>query len=201
MSTIHALRRLDASMIAPEATFADRLLGYAAGVAGTIFAVVAGACSGWSPWALLVVGVIGFDLFGGATVNAMDAAKRWWHRPGRTSRHHLVFVAVHVQPFLVAWTVPGFGWWTALATYLTALAAAVVVLVAPASSRRPMGFALTTVALAVILAVAHVPAAIAWFVPVLLIKLLLAHLQAEDVTSQPTGSTGSVERSGLDPAS
>ncbi|MCP2296961.1 hypothetical protein SAMN04244553_1148 [Nocardia amikacinitolerans] len=31
MSTIHALRRLDANMIAPEATSADRLFGYAAG--------------------------------------------------------------------------------------------------------------------------------------------------------------------------
>ncbi|WP_097243934.1 hypothetical protein [Nocardia amikacinitolerans] len=134
-----------------------------------------------------MVGSIGFDLFGGATVNAMDAAKRWWHRPGQTPRHHVVFVAVHVQPFLVAWVVPGFGWWTALATYLTALAAAVVVLVAPASARRPMGFALTTVALAVILAVAHVPAAIAWFVPVLLIKPLLAHLQAEDAAERFRG--------------
>ncbi|MCP2292705.1 hypothetical protein APR08_005659 [Nocardia amikacinitolerans] len=45
--------------------------------------------------------------------------------------------------------------------------------------------------------VAHVPVAIAWFVPVLLIELLLAHLQAEDTADR---AERFVERSGLDKA-
>ncbi|MFF0533133.1 hypothetical protein ACFYT3_32810 [Nocardia amikacinitolerans] len=84
-----------------------------------------------------------------------------------------------------------------MATDPTALAAAVVALVAPASARRPTEFALTTIALPVILVVAHVRVAIAWFVPVVLIELLLAHLQAEDAADR---AERFVERSGLDKA-
>ncbi|WP_231390411.1 hypothetical protein [Nocardia sp. CNY236] len=182
MNISPALQRVDANLIGPDATTPDRLLGYGAATTGTLVAVAAGAHAGYSSWVLLVLGLVGFDLFGGATTNAMDAAKRWWYRPGQTSRHHFVFVALHIQPFVVAWTVPGFGWWTALATYLTVLVGAVVVLVAPPSLRRPAGFTVTTVASTVILTVADVPAAIVWFVPVLLIKLLLAHLQPESAS-------------------
>ncbi|NQE87465.1 hypothetical protein HPY32_10720 [Nocardia terpenica] len=178
-----ALRRLDANLIAPDATPAERLLGYGAAASGAAFAVVAGAVAGWQPLTLVVLGLVAFDIFGGATVNAMDSAKRWWHRPGQTPRHHLAFVAVHVHPFLIAWATPAFGWWTALAVYLTTLAAAAVVLATPRPLRRPMGFALTALSLSIILAIAHIPAAAAWFVPVLLIKLLLAHLQPEQLTA------------------
>jgi hypothetical protein len=35
-----------------------------------------------------------------------DPAKRRFHVPGRSSRRHLGFVVVHVQPFAVAWFAP-----------------------------------------------------------------------------------------------
>ncbi|WP_245662484.1 hypothetical protein [Nocardia vermiculata] len=172
-------RRINATLIAPEASPTELLLGYGAAVAGAIFAVVAGLAADWTLISVTVIGLVAFDLFGGATVNALPSAKRWFHRPGRTARHHLAFVAVHVQPFLVALVVPGFGWWTALVVYLTMLGAAAVVLAAPPALRRPVGYALATLSLAIIAAAMPVPAAIAWFVPVLSIKLLLAHLQSE----------------------
>jgi hypothetical protein len=56
--------------------------------------------------------------------------------------------------------VPGFGWTAAAAVY-GLVAGAVVVLAAPPELRRPVAFAATT---------------LAWFAPVLLIKLLLGHL-------------------------
>ncbi|BAD58575.1 hypothetical protein [Nocardia farcinica] len=173
------LRRLNDTLVAPDASAGERLLGYGAASAGALVAVLAGVGAGWSILTVLVLGVVAFDLFGGATVNAMDAAKRWWHRPGQGPGRHLVFVAVHVQPFLVAWVVPGFGWITAAGLYLATLVAAGIVLATPLPYRRPVGFTVTTLTLAVVLAAAAVPAAVAWFVPVLLIKLLLAHLQPE----------------------
>jgi hypothetical protein len=57
--------------------------------------------------------------------------------------------------------VPGFGWTAAAAVYGLVVAGAVVVLAAPPELRRPVAFAATT---------------LAWFAPVLLIKLLLGHL-------------------------
>ncbi|WP_306355838.1 MULTISPECIES: hypothetical protein [unclassified Nocardia] len=99
--------------------------------------VVAGACADQGLWALIVLGFVVFDLFGGVTVNAMDAAKRWWHRPGQTTGDHLVFVAVHVHPFLMAWAVTGFGWWIALARHAAALVIAVIILMtSPRAAHR-----------------------------------------------------------------
>jgi hypothetical protein len=56
------------------------------------------------------------------------------------------------------------------------VAGAVVVLAAPPELRRPVAFAATTLASAVALSAVTVPAALAWFAPVLLSKLLLGHL-------------------------
>ncbi|WP_040793434.1 hypothetical protein [Nocardia paucivorans] len=179
MNTSVLVRQLDAALIAPAATSAERLLGYSVAVAGTAFAVITGVVADWHPLSLVVIGLVAFDLFGGATVNAMDSAKHWWHRPGRTAGHHLAFVAVHVQPFLVAWAVPDFGWGSAVIVYLVTLGAAVIVVATPLSLRRPVGFALTTLALSVILAVDSIHASVSWLAPVLLIKLLLAHIQPE----------------------
>jgi hypothetical protein len=86
------------------------------------------------------------------------------------------FVVVHVQPFVLALVVPGFGWTVAAAIYGLVVAGAVVVLAGPPGLRRPVALAATTLASAIALPAVTVPAAVAWFAPVLLIKLLLGHL-------------------------
>ncbi|MFQ6230449.1 hypothetical protein [Nocardia sp. NPDC002869] len=163
-------------MIAPAATRAEIVLGYTAAALG---AMTAGAVAWHAGGTLLVVGVIalvGFDLFGGAVVNATDSAKRWYHRPVRSSRHHLGFVAAHVQPFILALIVPGFGWWTAAAIYAIVFLAAVAVALSPREIRTPVAFVGAVFGVVVISGVFTVPAFLIWFAPVLLIKLLLAHL-------------------------
>jgi hypothetical protein len=137
--------------------------------------------------ALAVVAVVAFDLFGGAVVNATAAAKRRFHGPGRGPRRHLGFVVAHVQPFALALVVPGFGWTVAAAIYGLVVAGAVVVLAASPWLRRPVAFAATTLASAVALTVVTVPAALAWFAPVLLVKLLLGHLLPEQAGPRGDG--------------
>ena len=67
-----------------------------------------------------------------ARVHGLDpAAKRGFHGPGRSSRRHLGFVVVHVQPFVLALVVPGFGWTVAAAIHGLVVAGAVVVLAGP----------------------------------------------------------------------
>ena len=123
-----------------------------------------------------------------ARVHGLDpAAKRRFHGPGRSPRRHLGFVVVHVQPFALALVVPGFGWTAAAAIYGLVVAGAVVVLAAPPGLRRPVAFAATTLASAIALTAVTVPAAVAWFAPVLLIKLLLGHLLPGEAA--PRGGT------------
>ncbi|WP_433491302.1 hypothetical protein [Nocardia grenadensis] len=163
-------------LIAPAATRAEIVLGYTAAALG---AMTVGSVAWHAGGSVVVVGVIalvGFDMFGGAVVNATASAKRWYHRPGRSSRHHLGFVAAHVQPFILALIVPGFGWWTAAAIYAIVFLAAVAVAFSPRGIRTPVAFAGAVFGVVIIPSVFTVPAFLLWFAPVLLIKLLLAHL-------------------------
>ncbi|WP_063056298.1 hypothetical protein [Nocardia salmonicida] len=163
-------------LIAPNTTRSEAALCYSAAVAGAATAGLLAGHAGGSALVIAVVTLVGFDLFGGAVVNATDSAKRWFHRPGRQARHHLAFVAIHGQPFLLALVVPGFGWWTAAAIYGLVVAAAVTVTSTPHHLRTPVAFAATVFGTAITTAVLAVPPFLLWFGPVLLIKLLLAHL-------------------------
>ncbi|MFD4441895.1 hypothetical protein ACFWPK_19180 [Nocardia sp. NPDC058519] len=182
-------------LIAPNATRSEATLCYSAAVTGGATAGLLAGYAGGSALVIAVVALVGFDLFGGAVVNATASAKRWFHRPGRDARHHLAFVAIHAQPFLLALVVPGFGWWTAAAIYGLVLAAAVVVTAVPHDLRTPVAFAATVFGTAITTAVLAVPTFLLWFGPVLLIKLLLAHLLPEpgtaddhlSVTPRPAG--------------
>ncbi|AWL85335.1 hypothetical protein BF14_004790 [Streptomyces griseus] len=173
-------RWLDAQLVAPEAERGERIVCYAGALVGAVFATALAlrAQHTWLP--LTVIAVVAFDLFGGTVVNATRSAKRRFHRPGRSSRHHLGFVAVHVQPFVLALLVPGFGVLSASTVYALTLGGAAVILLAPRDLRRPVAFAVSALAITVTSTSVAVPVELAWFAPVLVIKLLLAHLLPED---------------------
>ncbi|TDD24477.1 hypothetical protein [Nonomuraea diastatica] len=173
------MSRIDHVLIAPGAPGGDRLLCYGAASAGAALALHQ-ALRADLPWrAVVVVTIIALDLYGGAVVNATAAAKRTYHAPGRTARHHLIFVGIHVQPFLMAWFVPAFTWDAALTIYLIAWGGAAALQFAPPGVRRPAAFAIAVLGLTLV----TVPQAVAWFTPVLLIKLLLSYLQPAEAAS------------------
>ncbi|WP_280344098.1 hypothetical protein [Nocardia neocaledoniensis] len=167
-------------LIAPGATRAEIALGFGVAACGAAGAAALAAGAQYSWLAVTVIAVLAFDLFGGSVVNAMGSAKRWYHRPGRTAVHHLGFVAIHVQPFLLAWVVPGFSWAAAATVYALTLTGAVVVTATSHPIRRPVAFAVTTLGLLVVTGSFTVPPEVGWFAPVLMIKLLLAHLLPEE---------------------
>ncbi|WP_460754219.1 hypothetical protein [Nocardiopsis oceani] len=148
----------------------------ASALVGTLIAV--GAClSAGLPWtATAVVGLVAFDFFGGAAATATAASKRRYHGPGRTLRHRLLFVAAHVQPFVLALFVPGLGWWTAAALYLLALTGAVAVGLTPSTLRAPVALGATVTGSAAALVLLPVPGALVWLAPVMLVKLLIGHM-------------------------
>ncbi|MFI6871120.1 hypothetical protein [Nocardia sp. NPDC050406] len=164
-------------LIAPGASRGEQLVCYLTATIGSLVAVTLAVRADLSALAIVVIAVVAFDLCGGAVVNATASAKRHFHREGRTARHHLLFVAIHLQPFLLALVVSEFPWYSAGAVYALALAGAVVVVSSPRFLQRPIAFAWVTLALLVPL---DVPAALAWMPPILFIKLLLAHLQPDE---------------------
>lgn len=174
-----ALTALDARLIGPGASPAERVTVYATAAGGCALAAGAAAADRMPGLAVAVVAVVAFDQFGGAVVNATATAKCRFHRPGRTRRHHFAFVAGHVQPFLLALVVPGFGWGAAGLVYGLAICGAALVLAVPAHVRRPVAFAVAVLATGAVAAFATVPAVLQWFAPVLLVKLLPAHLLPE----------------------
>ncbi|MFJ4703828.1 hypothetical protein ACIP6I_03055 [Streptomyces anulatus] len=176
---VTAARRLDALLVAPDAERGERIICYAGALAGTVFATALALRAPYAWPALTVIAVVAFDLFGGTVVNATRSAKRRFHRPGRSRLHHFAFVAAHVQPFALALLVPGFGWISAGVVYALTLAGAACVLIAPADLRQPVAFAVAALAITAATTSVAVPGELAWFAPVLVIKLLLAHLLPE----------------------
>ncbi|MFI6501494.1 hypothetical protein [Nonomuraea typhae] len=174
------LSALDSRLIAPGATPRDRTVVYTSAAAGALLATLLAAQAGLGALPLTVIAIVAFDMYGGAAVNATTAAKLHFHRPGRTWKHHLAFVAIHaVQPALLALVVPGFTWTAAAVIYTLAMAGAVITVAVPKDVRRPAAFACTALAIGLTVPLG-VPAIIGWFAPVLLVKLLLAHLQPVD---------------------
>ncbi|MFD0360279.1 hypothetical protein ACFQZZ_02315 [Nocardia sp. GCM10030253] len=167
-------------LIAPGATRGEIVTAFTAAIAGAAMAFGLALHADLTLWRATVVAFVAFDMFGGAVVNATGSAKRWYHGPGRTSRHHLGFVAIHVQPFILALVVPDFTWLAAAAIYTLTLIGAITVTASPAALRRPIAFGATAFAVIVATSVLTVPHALTWFAPVLLIKLLLAHLLPEE---------------------
>lgn len=168
-------------LIAPGATTAELALGYAAAVAGVVVAILAGVLhdAPWAAWQYALMAVVGFDLVGGTVANAVTNAKLWWHRPGRTAAHQLGFVLGHAHPFALALLIPGFGWAAAVGVYGAVAVGAVVVLVAPAAVRRPVAFGAAVLAIVFVAGLPGIAPALAWFAPVFVVKLLIAHLVPE----------------------
>lgn len=185
-----ALDRPSSLLARAGAWAADRLVGpdpspgevattFATALVGTALTVGAALATGLPALAAVVIGIVAFDFFGGAVAAATPSAKRRYHAPGQTRGRHLAFVALHVQPFLLALFVPDLTWWSAAAVYLLTLAGATVTSVAPPELRRPVAFAATVAGTAAVLLFLPLPSALTWLAPVLLVKVLLGHMLPE----------------------
>ncbi|MES0836495.1 hypothetical protein [Nocardiopsis tropica] len=181
------LRGLATVLVGPDPSPGETAATLASAAAGTALAVGACLAAGLPAAATAVTGVVALDFFGGAAATSTAAAERRYHAPGRTLRHHLGFVALHVQPFALALFVPGFDWWTATALYLLALGSAAAVGLAPLPLRPPVAFCATATGSAAALLLLPVPDALSWLAPVMLVKLLLGHML-------PGAARGAAER-------
>lgn len=169
--------------VGPGATSAEEWVQL---VFGLGIAAACLAAFGWSggfatgPIAIVVAIVLAADLAGGLVTNATSAAKRWYHRPGQGRAAHLRFVAVHgvhIAAVAAVFAADELGYFLAAYGYL--MLSAVLIVMAPLYLQRPvaMGVAGLGIALAQLPLLA-VPG-LGWFLPLLLLKLLVAHLLKE----------------------
>ena len=170
------LAMVDDALIAPGATNTERLLGYGAGVCGAIFAGTTGALQGISGFGVVLLIVGGFDLFGGAVVNATPACSRRFHTGKRSRGSALGFIAGHIHTLVLAAVLPTvMPLATAIVAYAGVLLAAALISVR--SEYRPsVAFGLAVILIAICLAIQPLSPAVVWVIPVLVIKLLLSHL-------------------------
>lgn len=167
---------IDRALIAPGATGAERLLGYGAGVVGAVFAGTTAVADGLPMLPTVVLVIFGFDLFGGAVVNATPSGSARFHKAGPPGWRAVGFVAAHIHLMILALIVPEQMWLTAIAIYAGIVLSSVLVIVVSSTYRRPIAFAMATVLIGLCSIFIAPGVAIAWVGPALIVKLLLSHL-------------------------
>jgi hypothetical protein len=168
--------------IGPGATAAENWLilgSFAAGLILIVWRVIVLDLS-WTPWQWLVGLAVSADILAGAVANATTAAKRWYHRPGRTRSHHLRFVAIHlVHLVLLALVFPEMTWAATAVAYVYLLLAAVTIEVVPRYLQRPVAVIAYLGGLMLALYALPLIPGLEWVLPVFYLKLLVAHLVVE----------------------
>ena len=173
----NGIRRIDETLIAPGATPGERLLGYGAGAVGSAFAAVLAIDAGLASWLVVVLALLGFDLFGGAVVNATRSGSKRFHGPSATRWSGLGFAIFHVHPLLLALILPDeMPWLTAIVAYVGLLLATALIIGSSAQFHRPVAFLSASMLIAIVVAMLEPASVIGWVLPILSIKILLSHL-------------------------
>ena len=169
--------------VGPGATGAEEniqlILGGLIAIAGlALFWLGQGDGASLLQWIFVLV--LAFDIGGGIVTNATSAAKRWYHRPGHGARQHLMFVAAHlVHIALVAFLFASDPVFYALTLGAALIVAALIVVFTPLYLQRPVAIG---IAMLIIMLGQLAPFDIAglnWFIPALMLKLILGHALKE----------------------
>ena len=87
------------------------------------------------------------------------------------------FIAGHIHTLVLAAVLPTvMPWATAIVAYAGVLLAAALIVSVRSEYRPPVAFGLAVILIAICLAIQPLSPAVVWVIPVLVIKLLLAHL-------------------------
>ncbi|MDF1845786.1 MAG: hypothetical protein P1U69_01160 [Parvibaculaceae bacterium] len=172
----------------PGATWAEYVLQLVLPGGAALFAYLYAetAFPAWPWWKVLLYCVLAFDMVGGVVTNSTSSAKRWFHRATQTWRNHLGFVVLHVAHIaLVATLFRDFDliYLVAMAGYLTS--AAILTLLFPLYLQRAIALFLVTLGMVLEIYGWGALHEIAWFTPLLLLKLLVAHLLREEPYRPP----------------
>lgn len=135
---------------------------------------------GWDNLKIILAFLITCDMAGGVITNATSSAKRWYHREGQGFSQHFSFIALHaIQIFLVACVFSSMDWHFFIIVYGYLLLASLFVLIFPLYLQRPAALIALGTSFLISSYVVTSPRGLEWFVPVLMLKLLVSHLLKE----------------------
>lgn len=158
-------------------TFHRRTLFWAIMGASVVGARGWAAATGWTALQWIVVIFMAFDLAGGVHSSTLPATAKLLHATFHPARA-LIFVMLHLHPFVVAATFSGFGWTAAAALWIAAVAGTVIVM--RADRRHRQAFALCYCALMTMTILPLVSdRMLGWIAPLYLLKLVAAHAANE----------------------
>lgn len=169
-------------LIGPGATRAELVLQLLPAIVAAIVApfYALSLSHSWTNLQLGIIAFLGLDCVGGTLTNATATAKRWYHRPGQGWQQHLSFVSFHiVHIFVVATLFRGNDWefFFLVSGYL--LIAAIAILRSPLYLQRPIALGLYGLALLGDFYGFSPTSGLEWFLPFLMLKLLVSHLLPE----------------------
>lgn len=118
--------------------------------------------------------VLAFDVIAGVWVMSTPAARRWYHRPGRSLASRWAFAFGHVHPFVIAvvFELPLWPWAGCL--YAGMVTATVGLGLVPRRLRAPAAALVVVVVLTIDAMVGGGP--LVWFAPAYMMKLVIGHL-------------------------
>ncbi|MEO1428515.1 MAG: hypothetical protein AAFV71_05490 [Cyanobacteria bacterium J06633_8] len=124
--------------------------------------------------------LLGFDCVGGVLTNATASAKRWYHRSGQGWQQHIVFVGLHtIHISLVALLFRENDWEFLIVVSGYLLIASIGILRSPLYLQRPVALGFYGLAMLGDRYVLSPTLGLEWFLPFLMLKLLVSHLLAE----------------------
>ena len=165
-------------VVGPGMTRGETRLVLAACALGAACAAARMSAIGAEWYLVLLAGVMGFDLFGGAVCNATDTTKAWYHRSSVGWRDHALFVAPHVGYVVVVAALlrgPVFDVRYGIVVTSLLFLSASLVLASPPRLKRAVAAGLCVAALGVV-AAGGPTRGLEWFAPALFLKLLAGHL-------------------------
>ena len=168
--------------VGPGMSPAESLCVLFAGLIGGMFAILRLLAVGYSWWLAALGGMVAFDVIGGAVCNATDTTKAWYSRPSQGLQQRLLFIAPHLlYVVLVAWLWRQHGFdvtYFEVAGGVLAASAAVILMV-PRRLKRPVAFGLYLSSLFTVTGLVGLTSGLEWFMPALLLKLLVGYLVPE----------------------
>ncbi len=167
----------------PGATRAEVVLQFGGAVLAIVTVVLGWYFSkvSWGALQVAVAALLAMDVVGGIITNATGAGKRWYHRSGQGTRHHLGFVLLHiVQPLIIFFVFDSVSWTFVAGGFGFLFLAALIVVVTPLYLQRPVAGALIAVGITLSLYLFPTPAGMEWFLPLYYVKLLSSHLLREE---------------------
>ncbi|MEX5270263.1 hypothetical protein [Kocuria sabuli] len=169
----------------------EKVLVHLTGISATVVVVghvVLTTGTSWMLWQYVVAAVLVFDLAGGVVANGLNSAKRDHHAPrgqedehgvDRMLRKPVLFTALHIHPVVVGMVFPGGSRWWGPGVYVAVLAAVILVRCCPLYLQRPMALFACSLT-AVIAPLTTAPEGFSWLLPIMVLKLALAHAVQEE---------------------